>query len=135
MNNLDMYDRLVFMAKISYRDLINSYKNKEWNAVIRRAQESVELYLKAILKLMYVEYPKSHDIGTIFADVCIKNGIDIDNIDLFKIKSLSKNLAEKRGAAFYMEKDYNEIDAEQAKSDAEFVMNFVESLSKKLIKA
>jgi len=34
-----------------------------YNNVIRLCQESIELCLKAILRLYNIEYPKSHDVG------------------------------------------------------------------------
>ena len=132
MTNFDIYEKLISMAKISYRDLINAYVDGVWNAVIRRSQEVVELYLKAMLKLMCIEYPKSHDVGVVFTRACLRKGVNIDHNELAKIEKLSNDLAEKRGPAFYMEEIYTQEDAEKAKADAEFVMNFAESLSKKL---
>jgi len=130
--NSDAYEKLIIMAKISFRDLITSYENNEWNAVIRRAQEVVELYLKAMLKMMCIEYPKSHDVGKLFISASLDKGIYIDPSDFIRIEALSKDLAEKRSPSFYMEVIYTQQNAEKAKADAEFVMNFAESLSKKL---
>jgi HEPN domain-containing protein len=131
-SNFDDAERLLSIAKVYRDELTRAYEGGHWNVAVRHAQEVVELYLKVILKMIGIEYPKSHDIGPAFTHVCIERNFDVDPEKLIKIKDISKNLAEKRGPAFYAERIYTQEDAEKAKADAEFVMNFAESLSKKL---
>jgi len=38
-------------------------RSKMYHRAVRRAQESTELALKAVLRLIGVEYPKEHDVG------------------------------------------------------------------------
>ena len=71
MSNFDTAEKLLSMARICHDDLTRAYDGGNWNMAIRRAQEVVELYLKVILKMIGIEYPKSHDIGTIFTRVCL----------------------------------------------------------------
>lgn len=128
MTNSDAGEKLISMARVSYRDLISSFESKQWNAVIGRAQEVVELYLKGLLKFMGVEYPKMHDVGRTFASVCIQRGIGLDQKILTKISEISLDLAEKRAPAFYMEVDYSEADAVKARSDVDFFLSICEPL-------
>jgi HEPN domain-containing protein len=132
MNNLNYGQRLLSEAKECYEDMLNSYARNSWNMVVRRAQEVVELSLKALLKMVGVEYPKSHDVGTVFELACIQSGIEVDNVDMISIKQISFELAKDRAPAFYIEKIYSRDYAEKAKADAEFVLNFAEALSVKL---
>jgi len=132
MNNFDLSQKLLSEAGECYENMLNSYEKSSWNMVIRRAQEVVELSIKALLKIMGVEYPKSHDVGEVFELTCIQNGIMVENTVLIRIKQISYELAKDRGPAFYIEKIYNKEEAEKAKVDAEFVINFAESLSTKL---
>jgi len=131
-SNFDDAERLLSIAKVYRDELTRAYEGGHWNVAVRHAQEVVELYLKVTLKMIGIEYPKSHDIGSVFTRVCIERNLGVDPEELNKINDISKNLAEKRGPAFYAERIYIQKDAEKAKADAEFVMNFAESLSKKL---
>jgi len=132
MNNYDLSQRLYLEAKECYESLLYSYGKSSWNMVVRRAQEVVELSIKALLKFMGVEYPKNHDVGAILEITYIQSNIKVENADIARIKQISYELAKDRGPAFYMEKIYSEENAEKAKADAEFVMNFASALSKKL---
>lgn len=54
--------RLVREAEsIFKRDALGALNEKDFNMVVRRAQEAVELALKGGLKIMGVDYPKVHD--------------------------------------------------------------------------
>ena len=131
-NNYENAERKIYQAKYIYEELVKNYNNSYWNIVIRRAQEIFELYIRALLIMMCVEYPKSHDVGSVFARVCNERKLNIDSNVLIRITEVSRDLAKKRSPAFYMEEIYTQEEAEKAKADAEFVMNFAESLSKKL---
>jgi HEPN domain-containing protein len=132
MSNLDSGNNLMFMTHEYYDELLRAYDRKSWNVVVRHSQEVVELSLKSMLKIMGVEYPKSHDIATVFVRVCDEIGIKLEPELVIKIKDISEDLADKRSPAFYMERIYKQEDGEKAKADAEFVLNFAEALSVKL---
>ncbi|MCM8792909.1 MAG: HEPN domain-containing protein [Candidatus Omnitrophica bacterium] len=112
--------------------MLNSYKEENWNMVIRNAQESVECYLKGILKLMNIEFPKEHDIGDYFGKIFKQKKITVDNNILDRIKLVSEELTKKRAPAYYGEEFYTREEAEEAKNYAEFIRNFVKDLLEKL---
>ena len=82
--------------------------------------------------MMGVEYPKSHDVGNVFEIACNEMDIDIALDVLNRLKDISLDLAKKRSPAFYLEIIYTKKNAEKAKTDAEFVLDFTETLSQHL---
>jgi len=90
-------------AREVYDEMLRAYERGSWNIVVRRAQEAVELSLKGLLKMMVVEYPKSHDVGGIFGRACVAKSLKITPEQLDEVKRISSNLAEARSPAFYME--------------------------------
>ena len=54
------------MASEYLQDMEASYARKSWNAVVRRAQEVVELSLKGVLSYLGVDFPKVHDPAAVF---------------------------------------------------------------------
>jgi len=109
--------------------MIRAYERRSWGMVVRRAQEVVETSLKGLLKMMGVEYPKSHHVGEVFRRVCIEKGLKIDSDQLDEFEDISSYLAEERAPAFYMEKIYSKQNADKAKTDAENVLNFARSFA------
>lgn len=132
MNNFDIGEILLSTACEYYDEMLRAYERGSWNVVIRRAQEVVELSLKALLKIMGVEYPKSHDVGGTFRRVCIDRGLEVEPEELDELKNISSHLAKERSDAFYMEKIYDKQDADKAKAGAERVLNFAKSFAKTL---
>ncbi len=47
-------------------DLKNALREENYNIVVRRAQEVVELSLKGCLRMLGIDYPKVHDVGSVF---------------------------------------------------------------------
>ena len=133
MNNFDIGENLISTAHECYDELLRAHRRESWNIVVRRAQETVELSLKGLLKMMGVEYPKSHDVGGIFERVCVERGIEVDLQVLKELGRISSYLAEARAPAFYMERIYNKQDADKAKADAGKVLSFAESFAKMLV--
>jgi HEPN domain-containing protein len=131
-NNLDTGERLLSRAHEYYDEMLRAYERRSWNVVMRRAQEVVELSFKGLLKMMGVEYPKSHDVGWLFGRVCIEMGLKVESKELEVLKDISFDLAEARSPAFYEERIYNKQDADKAKAGAEKVLNFAESFAKTL---
>ena len=61
--------RLIREAEgILRRDAQGALTEKDFNLVVRRAQEVVELALKGALKILGVDYPKVHDVAPLFSD-------------------------------------------------------------------
>ncbi|MBI3001832.1 MAG: HEPN domain-containing protein [Deltaproteobacteria bacterium] len=110
------------------RDARGALTDKDFNLVVRRAQEVVELALKGALKMLGVDYPKVHDVAPLFSDrLRQKKGVG-DPTVLQKIEEASLWLAQSRAPSFYFDREYGEEDAEQALKDAAFVLNEVKEL-------
>jgi len=67
---------------------------------IRRAQECVELSLKAALRAISLEYPREHDVGKALELVKGKFP-DWFSLQTSEFMKISRDLAKKRGPAFY----------------------------------
>jgi len=130
MTNYDRAKVLIEDAHIYRKDAENAFKEGGWNRTIRRAQEAVELYLKGILKLMNVEFPKVHDVGRFFIAELEKKGKKLPKETSDKIVEISSMLAEKRAPAFYREEEYSEEDARQAIEGMRFIFQITEKLLK-----
>lgn len=63
MDNFKRAEELFKAAKDIYYEMEGDFKRGNWNLTIRRAQESAELALKGVLKIMNIEFPKQHDVG------------------------------------------------------------------------
>ncbi len=129
MNNIESGKDLIFTAKrIMERDLHEAWSGGDYNFVVRRAQEVVELTLKGALKFLGVEYPKVHDVGRIFEETVKKKVQPFDRETLSAIVRISARLAEDRAPSFYGEKIFQRAEAEEAYSDARFVHDEVAKL-------
>jgi HEPN domain-containing protein len=121
--------RLIREAEgIFRRDTQGAFADKDFNLVVRRAQEVVELALKGALKMLGVDYPKVHDVAPLFSDqLRQKQGVG-DPTVLQRIEEASLWLAQSRAPSFYFDREYGDEDAEQALQDAAFVLNEVKEL-------
>jgi len=129
LTNFEIGERLLAEAEECYREMLDALDRRSWNLVIRRAQEVVELSLKAVLKAMGIEYPKRHDVGDVFKETCVRKGITFIRLsDLDEIEEISSYLARERSPAFYMERTYGEEEARKAKGDASKVFRLSKSL-------
>lgn len=103
---------------------------KGYSDVIREAQECVELLLKALLRKMGLEVPKTHDVSRILREKkndlpqLIKNNLD-------EIILISRTLRKERELSFYGTEDwipteeYDENDSLEAISKAERIYELV----------
>jgi len=108
-----------------------------YHRAVRRAQECVELSLKATLRLLGVEYPRQHEVGELLRKVSVERGLPEWFLsELPAIILVSKRLVENRGPAFYGDEAafspprnlYAKEDAEKAVSDAEDVLKICRNL-------
>lgn len=132
MTNFDYAKKLASSAAKILSEAERAFKDSDWNYTIRRAQESVELYLKSLLSALNTEFPKVHDIGKICIEKLEQKGVLIDENIKTKVIQISKILSEKRGPAFYWEEDYTEEEAEDALNSAKFIKEFYEDIIKRL---
>jgi len=56
-------------AERSYNEAKINFNEKAYHRCIRRAQECVELSLKGVLRLLSIEYPKSHDVSIVLDNI------------------------------------------------------------------
>ncbi|MEM3587387.1 MAG: HEPN domain-containing protein [Candidatus Jordarchaeaceae archaeon] len=131
MNTEDMAKAYFRDSEFSLREAKTALKQGLNHRAIRRAQESVELAIKAILRLIGRDYPKKHEVGSLL-EVALQNLDPPQEIldALPEIKRISLNLALKRGPAFYgdeatlktPEQLYTKKDAEEAIGYAEYTL-------------
>jgi len=132
MKNFETGEKLIDEAEDYYLDLLQAYKRKSWNTVMRRAQEVVELSLKGLLKMMGIEYPKIHDVGWLLEKIVLEKGVEAKKETIKEIKEISANLARERSPAFYMERTYNKLQAERFKGQVERVLSWARGMTRKL---
>jgi len=128
MTNFERARRLINDARSYKEEAEEAFQDKEWNKTIRRAQESVELYLKGIMKMMNVEVPKIHDVSRVFVREIERKGVKLEKGIAEKVIMISSSLSEKRAPAFYREEEYTEDDAREAVEGAKFIAEFAEKL-------
>ena len=132
MINFETGEKLLKEAGECYREMNEALERGSWNLVMRRAQEVVELSLKGVLKAMGVEYPKRHDVGDLFKQICEERGIKLEGISPDEVVRISSYLARERAPAFYMERDYTEDEADRAKQDASRIYEMARKLFENL---
>lgn len=128
MTNLERGKKLIQESGELLKEAKRAYQSSQYNIVVRRSQETVELALKGLLIILGIEYPKIHNVGTVFYEQVKAKGVKIEEKDLEKIKFISSQLTKEREASFYMEKDYIQEEAEEALEGAEFVFSLVNKL-------
>jgi HEPN domain-containing protein len=121
--------RLVQEAEsIFRRDVQGAWKDRDFNLVVRRAQEAVEIALKGALKIMGVDYPKVHDVAQLFTEQLRQKRKVQDMKALQRIEEISLWLAQSRTPSFYFEHEYGTEDAEKALEDSAFVLTEMKKL-------
>lgn len=100
MNNFEIGERLLQEAREFLSEMERAFEKGSWNIVVRRAQEIVELSLKAALKMMAIEYPKEHDVGDLFAETCIARSLVVEPAELDATREISARLVRERQPPF-----------------------------------
>lgn len=108
------------------------WQASSWHLVVRRAQEAVELILKALLRRLAVEVPRLHDVGGLLQKEKERLPESVKD-NLPRIISISRRLRQERELSYYGDEEqelppsalYTEIDARQAKEDVEWLMTIV----------
>ncbi|MFQ6051450.1 MAG: HEPN domain-containing protein [Candidatus Hydrothermarchaeota archaeon] len=100
MKSEEMVKDYLFRAKRCLKEAETAFEEDDYPGAIRRAQESLELSVKGMLRYLGVEYPREHDVGDALEAIQTKlpNYI-VDRIPDFKKYLLE--LARIRGPAFY----------------------------------
>ena len=104
------------------RDVNAALRDHDYNMVVRRAQEVVELALKGALRMLSVEYPKSHDVAPVFSEQARRKKLSVAEEVFGEIERISLWLSQARAPSFYGDRDYVREDAEAAARDAQYVV-------------
>ena len=65
MNTEDISKAFLRDSEYSLQEAKNALKEGVFHRAVRRAQESVELAIKGILRLIGLDYPKKHEVGSL----------------------------------------------------------------------
>jgi len=126
-------------AAYSLQEAREALAAKRYHRAVRRSQESVEPGLKAVLRLLAVEYPREHDVSNVLIKIAdLKELPEWFKGELEAVNEISKKLSEERGPAFYGDEGafippsqlYGEEDAARAVSGAEKVYELCARLFK-----
>ncbi len=129
MTNEDLARALWLEAETILEEARGLLRRGAWNPVVRRAQEAVELALKAVLRRVGVEVPRVHDVGPalrLHADR-LPDSLRAQ-VEVFA--GISQRLARERERSFYGDEEggrgpqalYAREDAEQALSYPDSVL-------------
>lgn len=64
MNTNTMAQDYIKRANRCFKESKDAFKDEDYPITIRRAQECVELSLKAVLRFIAIEYPRDHDVSS-----------------------------------------------------------------------
>ena len=118
-------------SEYSLQEAKNALREGLFHKAVRRAQESVELAIKAVLRLMGLDYPKNHEVsGLLEAALKRMNPPQEIQSALPAIKRISLKMALERGPAFYGDEAalkppqqlYRKRDAEEGVRNAEYTL-------------
>lgn len=100
MINIEMARDYALRARRCLREADLALNEGDAASTIRRAQESLELMVKALLRLVSIEYPRSHDVSDALLEHSDKLPRELkDRIE--ELAKLVSELASIRGPAFY----------------------------------
>lgn len=128
MTTEDMARDHIRWAHGSLGEAREALRRKDYPRTVRRAQECVELSVKAVLRALGIEYPKEHDVSDVLRDLRMDlPGWFEEAVPL--IADIMAKITPQRGPAMYgMEGQmkpagaiFSEEDALRALKDAEFV--------------
>lgn len=97
---------------------------------VRESQETVELAVKALLKLKGLSYPRAHDVARLLRDPAIAGPLLVPD-ELARVEQVSKTLRRDRELAFYGDEDvvpleyYERADADAALSSLHEVLDII----------
>lgn len=128
MRNIDISASMLEQARSRLKTARTALKDKNYAYTVRSSQECVELSLKAVLRLMGIEYPKKHDVSRV---LLMNKWRFPEWFPTERFAEISLTLAEKREPAMYGNELrmipastlFDEEQANEALRDAERVYN------------
>jgi len=130
LRNIDMALDYIRRASRTLGEARDAFNAKDYPLTVRRAQEAVELSLKAALRFLAVEYPREHDVRDVLLEVAKSRELpDWFMNEVEFMAAVSSDLARKRGPAFYGDEQalkppsslFTQADASNVLKDAERV--------------
>ncbi len=135
MTNGEMAQSYLKTAGYSLRQAQVAFADEVWHLAVRRCQESVELALKGILRLLGVEVPRVHDVGAFLKEredefpEWFRQHID-------RLAHISRGLRKDREMSIYGDEElalppehiFSKFDAERAIENASFVLDVCKRL-------
>jgi HEPN domain-containing protein len=123
------------MAEIRLAAAKNAQNQKGHAFAVRLCQETVELSLKAALRLIAIEPPHWHDVGPIIKEHIGKFPVKFQE-NIAKLVSISRSLRLEREVSMYGDEEvnippdqmYTKVDSERSVSEAEFVFQLCKEL-------
>ena len=100
MNTRLMSRDYIKRARRCFKESKTAFDDEDYPITIRRAQECVELSLKAVLRSFAIEYPREHDVSG--ALEMLKDKFpDWFSVNIPEFIRISRDLSKKRGPAMY----------------------------------
>lgn len=89
-------------ASMALREAENAFSSRDYALAVRRAQETIELSLKAALRFLAIEYPREHDLSEVLRRAKASRRLPSWFVEELEFMAdVSADLARKRGLAFY----------------------------------
>ena len=118
MSNGERGRKLLAASREHLAEMEGALRRSSWNIAVRRAQEVVELALKAVLTYLCIDYPKVHDAADLFVATLAARQMALSEVEAADVQAISARLAERRAPAFYFEYDDEPAGARGAAADA-----------------
>ncbi len=100
MNTNIMAQDYIHRAKRCFKESKDAFGDEDYPITIRRAQECVELSLKAVLRFVAIEYPRDHDVSSALEIARDKFPAWFSK-KISEFMRISRDLSKKRGPAIY----------------------------------
>ncbi|MEM2499642.1 MAG: HEPN domain-containing protein [Sulfolobales archaeon] len=132
MNNVSMAQSYLRQAEERIRHAKEALERGNYPYVVRQCQESVELLLKAALRLVGVEVPKWHDVGPVLKREA-QRFPEWFQVEIPALARISRKLRRERELSMYGDEEsgippdelYDRSDAEEALNYASNVYSIV----------
>ena len=100
MNTNAMARDYIKRANRCFKESKDAFEDEDYPITIRRAQECVELSLKAVLRLIAIEYPRDHDVSSAL-EIAREQFPSWFSKKITEFMRISRDLSKKRGPAIY----------------------------------
>lgn len=128
LNTEEMAADYIKRARTFLKEARFTLGEEDYPTTVRRAQECIEISVKAVLRALSVEFPKEHEVSEVLLSLEIEEPVWFKE-NRRKIADIMRETAPHRGPAMYgFEKElrpaselFGKEDAEEALKDADFV--------------